>query len=221
MIKTLLYRIVLVVLLIIPVVTNAQSKGYLGKRFLVQSDFYLSRNSEHSFKTSAIFIPRLIFSPGIEYVIGKKSSVGVALNLFSFKFDPSETIEYMYQDSLPNPLVNNGIGFNIFFKQYLFKHGHAPYGPFLKLKFDWNAIRIDAHTFGVLHSNIYSLNVEIGYDYMIGNRVRLSWGTYFGLTNDIFNLFNTLRPHILENAENKYFKDFLIGTRVSISGLLF
>lgn len=199
----------------------SQTKGFMGKRFLIQTDLYMSRNKEYSFNTWSIFIPRAIFTPGVEYVIGKKQSVGLSLNLFRYGFNPSSSIEYMYQDTLPKKLNMNGIGASLYFKKYIFKNSHAPYGSFIKFQLDVNKIGIDAIHFGQLSDIIYGIKFEFGYDYMIGDRIRVSWGTYIGFTNELFRIFNTQRVNILMTAERKFYKDFLIGTKISIGYLTF
>lgn len=211
--------IICLLLLILPLTLFCQSKGYLGRRLVVHSDLFLARNFENPLFSWSVFVPRVQVAPGIEYAVGKKIAMGASVNLFNFGFDPTATIEYMFQDTLPQKLFMNGIGFHLYLKTYLFKRSQAPYGLFLKFAFDWNVIHIDAHSLGLKKDRIYGTHFEIGYDLRIGNRYRLSWGTYFKTSNELFNLFNTKRPTIIETAQRKYFKDFLIGTKLSFGFL--
>ncbi len=209
----------LITMSVLPAVS--QTKGFMGKRFLIQADLYMSRNKEYSWSTWSVFIPRTIFSPGVEYVIGNKSSAGCTFNLFRYGFNPSSSIEYMYQDSLPSKLFMNGMGASIYIKKYIFRNSHAPYGSFIKAQFDWSKIFIDTKNFGDVSDIIYGLKFEFGYDYIIGNQFRISWGTYLGVTNELFRIFNTQRTNILLTSERKFYKDFLIGTKISIGILTF
>lgn len=213
-------KVVLLFLLFTPFFLYSQTKGHLGRRLLIQTDLFLARNHENHFDSWNIFVPRLQFAPGIEYVVGKKTALGGSLSLFRYGFDPTATIEYMYQDSLSPKLYMNGIGFHLYLKTYLFKHSQAPYGLFLKFAFDWNAITIDANSLGMFKDNIYGSHFEIGYDLRLGSRFRLSWGTFFKLNNELFNIFNTKRPTIVQTAQKKMFTDFLIGTKLSVSFLI-
>lgn len=209
----------LITLSILPAVS--QTKGFMGRRFLIQADLYMSRNKEYSWSSWNVFIPRTIISPGIEYTIGHKSAVGCSFNIFKYGFNPSSSIEYMYQDSLPTKLFMNGMGASIYIKKYIFRNSHAPYGSFIKAQFDWSKIFIDTKNFGDVSNIIYGLKFEFGYDYIIGNQFRISWGTYLGFTNELFRIFNTQRVNILLTSERKFFKDFLFGTKISIGYLTF
>lgn len=209
----------LITLLILPAVS--QTKGFMGKRFLIQADLYMSRNKEYSWSTWSVFIPRTVISPGIEYTIGHRSAVGCSFNIFKYGFNPSSSIEYMYQDSLPTKLFMNGTGGSLYIKKYIFRNSHAPYGSFIKAQFDWSKILIDSKNFGILSDYMYGIKFEFGYDYIIGNQFRISWGTYLGVTNELFRIFNTQRTNILLTSERKFYKDFLIGTKISIGFLAF
>ena len=215
------FKIIIVSFLITLSVLPAfsQTKGFMGKTFLFQADLYMSRNKEYGLNTWNVFIPRTIFSPGMEYVVGHKISVGGCVNFFKYGFNPSSSIEYMYQDSLPTKLFMNGLGASIYFKQYIFRNSHAPYGSFIKIQLDTYGININTKNFGKLSDDIMGLKFEFGYDYMIGNRIRISWGTYLGFTNELFRIFNTQRTNILLTSERKFYKDFLIGTKISFGFL--
>ena len=207
----------LITLSVLPVVS--QAKGFMGKRILIQADLYMSRNKEYALNTWNVFIPRTIFSPGMEYVIGHKISVGGCLNFFKYGFNPTSSIEYMYQDSLPTNLFMNGTGASIYLKKYIFKYSHAPYGSFIKIQLDTYGININTKNFGKLSDDIIGLKFEFGYDYIIGNRIRISWGTYLGFTDELFRIFNTQRTNILLTSERKFYKDFLFGTKISFGFL--
>lgn len=207
----------LITLSVLPAVS--QTKGFMGKRFLIQADMYMSRNKEYALNTWNVFIPRTIFSPGMEYVIGHKISVGGCLNFFKYGFNPTSSIEYMYQDSLPTNLFMNGTGASIYLKKYIFKYSHAPYGSFIKIQLDTYGININTKNFGKLSDDIIGLKFEFGYDYIIGNRIRISWGTYLGFTDELFRIFNTQRTNILLTSERKFYKDFLFGTKISFGFL--
>lgn len=207
-------------LLIVPFSLFSQSKGYLGRRLVLHSDLFLARNYENPLFSWRVFVPRVQVAPGLEYALGKKIAFGASLNLFHFGFDPTNTIEYMHQDTLSNRLFMNGVGFQLYLKTYLFKHSFAPYGLFLKFAFDWNAVNIDAHSLGLFKDKIYGTHFEMGYDLRIGNRFRLSWGTFFKMTNELSNIFNTKRPTIVQTAQRKIFTDFLIGTKLSFGFLV-
>lgn len=212
-------KIICFLILIVPITLFSQSKGYLGRRLVVHSDLFLARNHENPLFSWSVFVPRVQVATGLEYAVGKKIALGASLNLFNYGFDPTSTIEYMYQDTLPRKLFMNGIGVHLYFKTYLFKRSQAPYGLFLKFGVDWNTIKIDAHSFGLIKERIYGTHFEIGYDLRIGNRFRLSWGTFFKTSNELFHIFNTKRPTILQTAQRKNFTDFLIGTKLSFGFL--
>ena len=68
-------------------------------------------------------------------------------SIFKYGFNPSSSIEYMYQDSLPTKLFMNGTGGSLYIKKYIFRNSHAPYGSFIKAQFDWSKILIDSKLF--------------------------------------------------------------------------
>lgn len=215
-----MHRIVLILMLCLTInVTFSQSDQTQAKRFVLFVDGYFSRNHEHPITEWSFFVPRAIFSPGVEYAIGKRTSIGLAANLFTFGFDPTRSIEYMFQDTLPSLLVMNGLGGSLFVKKFLFKKAHAPIGFFLKFQLDWQHTTIDASPLPIFSKNIYGVKFELGRDYLIKNTIRVSWGAYFGLTNQLFRIFNTMRPTIVQTAEKKFFNDFLFGTKFSVGFL--
>lgn len=200
-------------------VTFSQSDQTQAKRFVLFVDGYFSRNHEHPVTEWSFFVPRAIFSPGVEYAIGKRTSIGLAANLFRFRFDPTASIEYMYQDSLPDQLLMSGIGGSLFVKKFLFKRANAPIGFFLKFQLDWNYTTIQDFPLATFTNSIYGVKFELGRDYLIQNRYRVSWGAYFCLTNNLSRIFNTMRPNIVQTTEKKFFNDFLFGTKFSVGFL--
>lgn len=219
--KLVVFKVLTLLILLLPISSYAQSKGYLGRRFVVQTDLFLSRNHENKLFSWSVFNPRVQFAPGLEYAVGHKTAFGCSFNMFKFAFDPTSSIEYMFQDSLEEKLFMNGLGFHLYLKTYLFRGSHAPYGLFLKFAFDWNSVTINSQNFGVLKDRIYGTHLEIGYDLRVGKRYRISWGTFFKMTNELSNIFITKRPTLIELAQKKIFKDFLIGTKLSFSFLAF
>ena len=216
------YRFVLIWILCLTIhVSFSQSDQIQAKRFVVFADGYFSRNHEHPITEWSFFVPRAIFSPGVEYAVGKRTSIGLAANLFTFGFDPTRSVEYMFQDTLPSQLILNGIGCSFFVKKILFKKAQAPIGFFLKFQLDWNHTTIDASPLPRFSQSIYGVKFELGRDYLIKNTIRVSWGAYFGLTNQLSQIFNTMRPTIVQTAEKKFLNDFLFGTKFSIGYLPF
>lgn len=221
MIHNRLFPISFLLLCLLLSTQDVQAQQLSERRFVVFVDGNFSRNHENSIKEWRFFIPRYIVSPGVEYALGKRTSIGASMNLFRFRFDPTASIEYMYQDSLPDQLLMSGLGGSLFVKKFLFKRANAPIGFFLKFQLDWNYTRIQDFPLATFSKSIYGVKFELGRDYLIQNRYRVSWGAYFSLTNNLSRIFNTMRPNIVQTAEKKFFNDFLFGTRFSIGFLPF
>jgi hypothetical protein len=205
----------------------SQTAGYMGKRFVVNLDANISMGYPISFNQNMGFTGdngylsfNYILSPHIEYTLTNKVAMGVMYHFFGTKFDGNYSREAIY-DNITMPFINlysNGAG--IYCKIYMYYDNHAPFGLYTKFQFDWLHYNFDAYTYGLKSGNVFGGKVELGYDYLFFDRLRLSWGVALGLTDDILTIFNSQRRTLEGDAERKIRSMYSFSNKLTI-GFLF
>jgi hypothetical protein len=203
-----------------------------------------------------------ILSPNVEVIVHKRGTAGVAYHYLNtryntpmteeggmwLRFHNGKTIDSFYSNE---PFVDGltAHGFGIFYKQYMkFADGRSPVGPYIKLQFDgflfkcpdgylYNRqlvqISDKEYTFVKVSDQLFAAKIEIGNDFLLFNRLRLSTGFSFGLPfggfkglyydNDIFKFFKDGYEHvpINEYARSRIFAAYWLGFTVNIGFLAF
>ena len=206
----------------------AQNTGHLGRRFLINVDGTFSPSYKHpginGYNGYLNFNYRV--SPSIEFVMNKKSSVGLMYSFAPLLFMPSH--DYFNNSILNTPVNVNGYG--LFFKFYFSdKNNHAPYGAYFMMSASKIYYQYESLIVGNGTGSNYAFQLELGYNYLLYNRLRLSWGIsiggttswyFFGLDEDFFpnqKQFNTINDF----AENRIFGSYMFGTKIGIGFLSF
>lgn len=201
----------------------AQKVGYQGKRFLFNFDTKIDLEFEELDMFELNLLPKFLFSfsPNIEYIILKNSSIGLAANYFSDNL----SVNYLNQDysNLPFTVVGGGI----FFKHYLNKRDdfyQAPFGVYLNFRFDYLKYYLEFPTF-VYDNFVLGTRVELGVDYLIFDRVRLSWGISLGLSssflNEYYPLFDIYDSDIARTLNSETSRRYGLQHKFGIGILLF
>ncbi len=122
---------------LIPVSLNAQAPGYIGKRFIVSSDIQLmpsivgwaNYNEEDNFSF-------MNYRPGLnlEYVINRKSSVGVGFHMFNTYLSFPESVGYGGFHFTIAPERLKGTDLELSYSYYM-SGLPAPLGSFIKLSY--------------------------------------------------------------------------------------
>lgn len=208
--------------------TNAQNIGHLGKRFLVNMDAtfspsfkYPDKNGYHGYLN---FNYRL--SPSIEFILNKKNSIGVFYSYAPLMFIPSKLI---FNHSIVNTPMNVN-GYGVFYKAYFSDDQyHAPYGAYFMTSLSRISFQYESIIIGNGKGANYALQIEFGYNFLIYNRLRLTWGITFGGTTSWFNFgidedFVPIQKKLktpIDFAENRIFGTYIFGTRIGIGFLAF
>jgi hypothetical protein len=220
--------LIIIYLTVFSSAVSAQSVGHLGKRFLINLDGTFSPSYKHPDFNGyfGYFKFNYRITPSLEFVLGKKISVGVLFSYAPTMFSP--TIEPFNHSVLNMPLNINGYG--AFFKKYFSftEDNHAPYGSYFMV----SASRLNYQYQGILGEgagNNYAFQIEIGYNYLLFNRLRLTWGAsiggttsgfYFGFDEDFFPIKKKLQT-LNDFAENRIFGTYMFGTKIGIGFLAF
>ncbi len=207
---------------------NAQNVGHLGKRFLVNLDATFSpsykfpdREGYHGYLN---FNYRL--SPSVEFILNNKNSVGVFYSYAPLMFIPST---FIFNHSVVNtPMDVNGYG--LFYKAYFSNNQyHAPYGAYFMTSLSRIHFQYESNIIGTGKGANYALQIEFGYNFLVYNRIRLTWGVSFGGTTSWINLgldedFLSIQKKLntpIDYAENRIFGTYIFGTRIGIGFLAF
>jgi len=163
-------------------------------------------------------------------------------------FMPDATGKISDSIYLDKPFVDNltAHGFGIFYKQYMkYADGRAPAGPYIKLQFDafffkcpdtyfndrFNKLSDKGLAFVMVPDQLFAAKIEIGNDFLLFNRLRLSTGFSFGLPfggfkglyydNELFDMLKTGSEHvpINEYARSRILGAYWLGFTVNIGFL--
>lgn len=207
---------------------TAQNVGHLGKRFLINMDAtfspsyrYPDREGYHGYLN---FNYRL--SPSIEFILNNKSSMGAFYSYAPLMFIPSE---FIFNHSIVNTPIDV-IGYGMFYKVYFSNNQyHAPYGAYFMTSLSRIGFQYESNIIGTGKGVNYALQIEFGYNFLIYNRLRLTWGVTFGGTTSWINLginedFLTIQKKFqnpIDYAENRIFGTYIFGTKIGIGFLAF
>ena len=189
----------------------AQKVGYEGKRFLFNVDTKIDLEFEDLDFFELNVLPKFFFSysPNIEFILLKNVSIGLAATYFSDKI----SVYYSSQDY--NLLPFTVVGAGIFYKQYLNRNDdfyQAPFGVYFNFRFDYLKYYLEFPTY-VYDNFVLGTRVELGVDYLVWDRVRLSWGLSFGISSSFVNQFisfqnsnyvSQLTPRLNEETIRRY-----------------
>ena len=201
---------------------SAQKVGYKGKRFLVNFDTKIGLE----FKDNDIFefflnpMFNFSYSPGVEYIISKNRSIGLTVNYFRDDFD----ITYSEENFFDLPFNCYGVG--IFYKKYLnFQNSYyqAPFGIYMNIKFDYMKYYLELPAYVNDHF-VYGGRFEMGVDYLVFDRIRLSWGVSLGLSSALIeNYFDDINalPSLTVKLNNEFSARYGFQHKFGIGILLF
>jgi hypothetical protein len=230
---------------------TAQNTGYMGKRVMFNMGAEFSPAwIRHNFSENPNFQGRwysfnYILSPSIEIITHKSGTAGIVYHYLSTRYQtPAKEDawgEVIYSDSVyakASPIVEKltAHGFGIFYKQYMaFADGRSPVGPYVKLQFDGFFFKCpssyDNRTI-MMNDKLFALKAEIGNDFLLFNRLRLStgfsiglpFGGYKGLSyeNQLLD-WKSYSPHkpLNEYARSRIFGAYWISFTANIGFLAF
>lgn len=209
--------------------SQAQNTGHLGKRFLINFDGTFSPSYKYADFNgrNGYFNFNYRVSPSLEFVLTSKRSVGL---MYTY----SKTMFGLFEDNFNNSILNIPIkihGYGFFYKKYfsLFSIAHAPYGNYFMVAF--SRINYTYYNEWVANGagNMYAIQTEFGYNYLLFNRLRLTWAFTLGLTTsgsgigmdeDYFPERVTPQT-VLEHAEKRLYRTYIFGTKIGIGFLAF
>lgn len=185
-------KILLILILFISIpLTNqvlAQKVGYQGKRFLINFDTKIDLEFKELDMFELDLIPQFYFlySPNIEYIVLKNATVGLAGNYFKDNLF-SITFNEQFYNNLPFTVMGAGI----FYKQYLNRKTdfyQAPFGLYFNFRFDYLKYTLQFPSF-TYEDFVLGGRVEFGVDYLVWDRLRLSWGISVGLSSGLIEKY--------------------------------
>lgn len=211
--------------------SNAQNLGYLGKRFIFNVDCRVSPtyNYTNYYERDNFLSLDAAFSPNIEFILFNSGTIGVAYNFLKtrFSYDYYDEDYLMYDFSEKNILFEaEGLGF--FYKQYFRNktdYYQAPFGVYGLVRFDIYNCNYFTKNFGMIRNTIYGGRIEFGIDYLVYDRIRLSWGVGLGLStanykSDFYTWYMNSLTH-QQMASNRFFVNYIFSNRFSIGILAF
>lgn len=251
-------RLLVALLLAAVVASHAQNPGYLGKHFFLNADVVLSPAWRNPNPISTVISSEkkvnrwlginYIVNPSVEYVVGKKSAVGVGYNFYQTPFSNSDDdifLSHLWND-LDYKMQSHG--FSVFYKHYL-GTSYAPFGHYIKAQLDgffnyycpytdslnWQSTQLlnpeDPHRG---HSVLLGAKAEYGFEYLFFNRLRLSTGVSLGTTFGGYGvLYKRIKdetsyfydpanaPTVKERANARLLMAYFFGIRFGIDVLLF
>ena len=210
----------LMLILTVTITGFSQNVGFMGKRFIVNAEgvFSTAYTNININGNSGFFSYNWMISPNLEVICHNKGTVGTAFNFFQTKFKS----KFMIEDI-------RVLGAGIFYKQYIGRNSHAPYGIYLKIQFDWlryeyisefySSVRIDENY------NLYCLKIAMGKDYLFFNRLRLSWDFSVGIPlygdEDVSIIAGRSLLQEASNKKARVFCHYLFGFKVGVGLLAF
>ena len=241
-----------VLLLSTPCLT-AQNTGYMGKRVIFNMGAEFSPAWKRpvcnvNFQNNKYLRFNTILSPSIEIIAHKRGTAGVVYHYLKTKYNVPYTKDdydtsYFGNDGM-YILTNEGEfkadliahGFGVFYKQYMkYADGRSPIGPYIKLQFDGFFFKCPL-SYGdrtiTVSDKLFAAKIEIGNDFLLFNRLRLSTGFSFGVPfggfkglyyeNDLFDFrYNFDRESFNEYAKSRIFGAYWLGFTVNIGFLAF
>lgn len=211
--------ILIFVLSFINVGLIAQNNGFLGKRVLFNMDVKVTPTftAPTNFGSYDIVSFDFTFSPNIECIIYKKGIAGLAFNYLSTQYQFDHRI-------LPVQFSGGGI----FYKQYLNRSSdyyQAPFGVYTAFRFDYLKYNCKTPDYYDYSGTLFGFRAEIGVDYLLWNRVRLSWGLSVGFTNkgvlSFLNIGNYYPLSFVSAIEDRMATNYLYHNKIGIGILLF
>lgn len=207
----------LVVILSLNINLVAQNNGFLGKRVLLNMDVKVTPVfvSPTYFGSYDVVSADFTFSPNIEFIVYNKGTVGVAFDYLNTK--------YKYDGVFPIKFYGGGL----FYKQYLSKkddYYQAPFGVYALLRFDYFKYYCLTPSYLNYSNSMFGFRAELGVDYLLWNRVRISWGLSFGFTNKghVSEFYSWETDSSLEGAiSDRLAKNYLYQNKIGIGILLF
>ena len=204
----------------------SQNTGYMGKRFLINTDIVLSpsyfkpsiTNNEPGYLSF-----NYIFSPNIEIIAWKRGTVGFVGHQISSRYNSSKydynEICYEYRGTDTYDL--SAWGYGIFYKQY-FKRSRAPMGSYIKFEFDFFHYKYNLELVNPEKSFMSGMKVEFGRDYLFFNRLRCSIAYSMGFTfQGMENVFTHSSSSHFDAAQGKMAAMYWLGFKFGIGALAF
>jgi len=211
--------------------SHAQNIGYLGKRFIFNVDCRVSPTFGYTnyFEKENFLSLDAAFSPNIEFILFNSGTIGVAYNFLKTRFSYNYyDFDYASPDFSEYNLLFEAEGLGFFYKQYFRTKNdyyQAPFGAYGLVRFDIYHCNYFTRNFGMIRNTIYGGRIEFGVDYLILNRIRLSWGVGIGLstaqyTSEIDSWYLFALSHS-QMASNRFFVNYIFSNRFSIGILAF
>jgi hypothetical protein len=211
--------ILFIAILFIVGYSQAQNLGYMGKRFLLNLETRVSPTLlfPNYYGSDYFFSLDASISPGIEFIVFNSGTIGVNYSLVKTQFESS-----YWSQNYPLEIT----GYSFFYKQYFRtkdEYYQAPFGPYGLVRFDYMFLKTPGFM-GFVDDEMWGVKLEFGYDYLVWDRVRLSWGISFGLTNkmyksdffdDYYNVTNDTK------ITNRAFVNYVYNNKLAIGILLF
>ncbi len=211
--------ILFIAILFIAGYSQAQNLGYMGKRFLLNLETRVSPTLlfPNYYGSNYFLSLDASISPGIEFVVFNSGTIGVNYSLVKTQFESN-----YWSRNYPLEITS----YSFFYKQYFRtkdEYYQAPFGPYGLVRFDYMFLKTPGFM-GFVDDEMWGVKLEFGYDYLVWDRVRLSWGISVGLTNkmykseffdDFYNLTNDTK------ITNRTFVNYVYNNKLAISILLF
>lgn len=223
------WTLILISLLIFMTNSHAQNVGHLGKRCLINLDGTFSPSYKfadfNGYNGYTKFNYRI--NPSFEIILTQKRSVG-------FMYSFSKTMFGLFEENFNHSILNVPLtihGYGIFYKKYfsLFSIAHAPYGNYFMIAFSRLNFSYNNQWVNYGEGNMYAIQAEFGYNYLLFNRLRLTWAFTLGLTTagsgvgmdeDYFP--ERVDPQtVMDFAERRLFRTYIFGTKIGIGFLAF
>ena len=228
---------------------TAQNTGYMGKRVIVNmgaefSPAWIRPVSEKLTFDSKYLSFNAILSPNIEIIAHKSGTAGAVYHYLNTRYNtPSEgafptvsedgytTFEGTY--TIVEKLTSHGFG--VFYKQYMrFADGRSPMGAYIKAQFDAFFFQCPSsydNRTDMMSAQLFAMKIEIGNDFLLFNRLRLSTGFAFGVPfsgykglgydNYLFDNGLYSDKEISDYAKSRIFGAYWLGFTVGIGFLAF
>lgn len=165
--------------------------GYRGRRLSVQyrPGFNFHSNSAVIVEKSALaLLPTAIYHSGyVEYVVGRKVTLGAQFARCSNRIDMSNDVSSVYNTYnyfAPGRLIDNEL--EIILKKFKNKPGNlAPFGSYVQWSFSKHWYKLSSEKFDQVlaaNSNAYSVGVALGKQYIVKDVVVVDLNVQFSLS---------------------------------------
>jgi len=229
---------------------TAQNTGYMGKRVIVNMGAELSpawvRPAHEKFNFNNEYLAfNCILSPSIEIITSKRGTAGIVYHYLNTRYNAPSTSKFIITEEEWEDFHNvveklKANGFGIFYKQYMGDNGRAPIGPYFRFQFDGFFFKCpdsyENEAIIQISDHLFAAKIEIGNDFLLFNRLRLSTGFslgfpfsgYKGLGYDnegfffeIFNWDGVGYEQPKEYAKSRILGAYWIGFTINIGFLAF